>query len=178
METKLLIKRAKKGDKEALIELIMDKKDEYYKLAYVYMKNKEDSLDALQDMIVILYENIYKLKKDQSFYSWSKTILVNCCKKMLKRNKKTISFENVDTYSQGDNENYEDKEAKIVLDMYLSKLNPIHAEVIRLKYLLDLDYESISEILDIPVGTVKSRISNGMKLLKEMAGGEYIDGRY
>lgn len=69
LETKLLIKRAKKGDKDALIELVMNKRDEYYKLAYVYMKNKEDSLDALQDMIVILYENIHRLRKEESFYN-------------------------------------------------------------------------------------------------------------
>ncbi|HHV47274.1 MAG TPA: sigma-70 family RNA polymerase sigma factor [Tissierellia bacterium] len=174
METKLLIKRAKKGDKEALIELVMNKKDEYYKLAYVYLKNREDSLDALQDMIVILYENIHKLRKEESFYSWSKTILVNCCKRMLKENNNTLSFENADIHEF--NEGYEDKDTRIMLDMYLSRLNPIHAEVIRLKYLLDLDYETISKILEIPIGTVKSRISNGMKILKEIAGGECKDG--
>ncbi|NLY66156.1 MAG: RNA polymerase subunit sigma-24, partial [Tissierellia bacterium] len=48
LEEKLFIKKAKKGDKEALIRLIMNKKNEYYKLAYVYMKNREDALDALQ----------------------------------------------------------------------------------------------------------------------------------
>ncbi len=174
LETKLLIKRAKKGDKEALIELVMKKKDEYYKLAYVYLKNREDSLDALQDMIVILYENIHKLRKEESFYSWSKTILVNCCKRMLKENNNTLSFENADIHEF--NEGYEDKDTRIMLDMYLSRLNPIHAEVIRLKYLLDLDYETISKILEIPIGTVKSRISNGMKILKEIAGGECKDG--
>ena len=57
-----LVKKAKKGNKEALIMLIMDNKMEYYKLAYTYMKNKEDSLDALQEMIVILYEKIHTLK--------------------------------------------------------------------------------------------------------------------
>lgn len=174
LEMKLLIKRAKKGDKEALIELVMNKKDEYYKLAYVYLKNREDSLDALQDMIVILYENIHKLRKEESFYSWSKTILVNCCKRMLKENNNTLSFENADIHEF--NEGYEDKDTRIMLDMYLSRLNPIHAEVIRLKYLLDLDYETISKILEIPIGTVKSRISNGMKILKEIAGGECKDG--
>lgn len=174
LETKLLIKRAKKGDKEALIELVMNKKDEYYKLAYVYLKNREDSLDALQDMIVILYENIHNLRKEESFYSWSKTILVNCCKRMLKENNNTLSFENADIHEF--NEGYEDKDTRIMLDMYLSRLNPIHAEVIRLKYLLDLDYETISKILEIPIGTVKSRISNGMKILKEIAGGECKDG--
>lgn len=176
LEEKLFIKKAKKGDKEALIRLIMNKKNEYYKLAYVYMKNREDALDALQEMIIILYESIHKLRKEEAFYSWSKTILVNCCKRMLKENKKTVSFDNIDVHRAY--EDYEGKEAKIMLDMYLSRLNPIHAEVIKLKYLLDMDYKTISEILQIPEGTVKSRISNGMKMLREMAGGESENVRY
>lgn len=170
LDAKLLIKQAKRGDKEALLKLIMDKKDEYYKLAYVYLKNREDSLDALQDMIIILYENIHKLKKEEAFYSWSKTILVNCCKKILKVSNKTIPFEKIDLH--GDHGDYEEKEAQIVLDVYLSKLSPIYAEAIKLKYLLDLDYKTISDILQIPEGTVKSRISKGMKKLKEEVGGE------
>lgn len=170
LDAKLLIKQAKRGDKEALLKLIMDKKDEYYKLAYVYLKNREDSLDALQDMIIILYENIHKLKKEEAFYSWSKTILVNCCKKILKVRNKTIPFEKIDLH--GDHGDYEEKEAQIVLDVYLSKLSPIYAEAIKLKYLLDLDYKTISDILQIPEGTVKSRISKGMKKLKEEVGGE------
>lgn len=62
-----LVAKAKKGDKEALIELVMNKKEEYYRLAYVYTGNKEDSLDALQNMIVILFDNVKKLKKLMPF---------------------------------------------------------------------------------------------------------------
>ena len=64
MDLKLLIKQAKKGDKEALLNLVMAQQVDFYKLAYVYMKDKEDAMDALQDMIVILYENISTLKKE------------------------------------------------------------------------------------------------------------------
>ncbi|MCF6464847.1 RNA polymerase sigma factor [Clostridium sp. Cult2] len=80
MEIKSLIKRAKKGDKEALLQLVMNQKNDYYKLAYIYMKNEEDALDVIQDMIVILYENIHKLKKDDSFdgnYDVNKVVELN-----------------------------------------------------------------------------------------------------
>lgn len=171
VEIKSLIKRAKKGDKEALLQLVMNQKNDYYKLAYIYMKNEEDALDVIQDMIVILYENIHKLKKDNSFYSWSKTILANTCKSILRNNRRIIPLGNIEekeTY-----EAYENPEDRIILDKCLSKLNPIHEEAIRLKYLLDLDYKTIGEILNIPLGTVKSRISIGMKDLREIMGGEY-----
>ncbi len=93
MEVVTLVKQAQKGDKEALIQLVMAEKVAYYKLAYILVKDREEALDSLQDMIVILYENIGKLKDETAFYSWSKTILVNRCKKRLKDKKKVISLE-------------------------------------------------------------------------------------
>ena len=173
MEINELIGKAKEGDKEALLSLVMAQQAEYYKLAYVYMKNKDDALDALQDMIVILYDNISKLKKEDGFYSWSKTILVNTCKNKLKRNKRIISIEEIK--EQSVDEIYNEPEDKIVLDKYISKLSVKHQEVIKLRYYLDLDYENISRILKIPLGTVKSRLNAGLRKLKEALGGEYIE---
>lgn len=172
MEEKFLIKKAKRGDKEALIELIMSQKSDYYKLAYVYMKNKDDSLDAMQDMIVILYENIGSLKKDEAFYSWSKTILVNLCKKSLKDKNKVLSIETLKEQVYEDDEGLDDR---LLLEKYLSSLKPIYEEVIRLKYILDLDYASIAKLLKIPLGTVKSRINTGMKTLRVSMEGEKIN---
>lgn len=166
----MLVKKVKQGDKDALLQLIIYQKEDYFKLAYVYMKNKEDALDAMEDMIVILYENIYKLKKNEAFYSWSKTILVNCCKKILKQKKKLISINAVEegTY-EGE---FERKNDELLLDRHLRRLNDKHREAIKLRYFLDLDYQSIANILNIPLGTVKSRISIGLKKLKESIGGE------
>ncbi len=173
METKLLVKKAKKGDKDALVELVMEQKNDYYKLAYVYVKNKEDALDAIEDMIVILYENIYKLKKNDSFYSWSKTILVNCCRKILRQRKKIVPIDSIEELShEGD---FENENNKILLDKYLSELGEKHQEVIKLRYYLDLEYKTIADILKIPLGTVKSRISQGLKKLEEKFGGEYSE---
>lgn len=174
MEIELLIKRAKKGDKEALLDLVMAQKSDYYKLAYVYMKSEDDALDAIQDMILILYENIHKLKKNDAFYSWSKTILVNSCRNILRKNKRVISLE--DVKEEGVYNIYDNPDDKIVLEKYLSKLSTAHQEVIRLKYFLDLDYKTIGEILKIPIGTVKSRISIGMRNLKKSMEGEYLNG--
>jgi RNA polymerase sigma factor (sigma-70 family) len=173
VDTTILVKRAKQGDQDALVKLVMAQKQEYFKLAYVYMKDKEDSMDAMEDMILILYENIHKLKKDDSFYSWSKTILVNCCRGLLRKKKKIISLDYIkeETYD-GD---FEHENQKLMIERYLSQLNEKQQEVIRLRYFLDLDYETISNIIKLPIGTVKSRISIGLKKLKENFGGEYCE---
>lgn len=168
----MLVKEAKQGDKEALVQLIMAKKQDYYKLGYIYMKNSEDALDAMEDMIVILYECIHKLKKEESFYSWSKTILVNCCKNSLRKNKKIILLERTKEIFYEDT--FQQKDEALVLEEYLAQLHQKHQEVIKLRYFLDLDYKTIAKLLKVPIGTVKSRISIGLKKLKERIGGEGI----
>ncbi|MBC2580030.1 RNA polymerase sigma factor [Clostridium sp. DJ247] len=170
MDIEILIKKAKQGDKEALVQLIMAQKKDFYKLAYLYMKNEEDALDALQDTIVILYENIHNLKKHEAFYSWSKTILVNCCKKLLKKNKKIVPLDYVK--EEPYEECFDKKNEQIILQKHLSNLKEKYQEVIKLHYFLDLDNETIAKIINVPVGTVKSRIFNGIKKLKESLGGD------
>lgn len=173
MDIEILVSRAKKGDKDALVQLIMAQKEDYYKLAYIYMKNKDDALDAMEDMIVILYEKIYKLRNHKSFYSWSKTILVNRCKKLLKQKKKIISIEAIEEMSY--EVDFKSKDEALTLERHLSRLNKKHQEVIKLRYYLDLDYQTISNILKIPLGTVKSRVSIGLKKLKVSLGGEWYE---
>jgi len=171
LERNHLVERAKKGDKEALLRLIMDRKNEFYKLAFVYTENKEDAMDAIEDMIVILYKEISKLKNEEVFYSWSKTILVNCCKSILKKKNKVILLEEFEeTVSE---EGFESNEKKIDILKYLKILSEHQQEAIKLKYFMDLDYETIAKISNVPVGTVKSRLSTGLKKLKEAFGGEY-----
>jgi RNA polymerase sigma-70 factor (ECF subfamily) len=170
VETEELVRKAKQGNKEALVQLIMAEKQSYYKLAYVYMKNPEDAMDAMEDMIVILYENISRLKNESSFYSWSKTILVNCCKNSLKKKNKVVLFDSLHEEQQGNT--VEQKDEQLSLEKHLGELNTKQQEAIRLRYFMDMDYQSIAEILEIPVGTVKSRISIGLNRLKAVLGGE------
>ncbi|WP_425449495.1 sigma-70 family RNA polymerase sigma factor [Dethiothermospora halolimnae] len=171
MEDVKLIKKAKKGDKEALVKLIMNRKKEFYKIAYVYMKNKHDALDAMEDMIVSVYENIDTLRNDKAFYGWSKTILVNCCKKRLKNNNMIIPVEKI--YGIVGKNKYENLEKNIDIHTYLKSLNKKQQEAIKLRYFLDLDYKTIAKIMKTPEGTVKSRISLGLKKLKKSFGGDY-----
>ncbi|HHT63925.1 MAG TPA: sigma-70 family RNA polymerase sigma factor [Clostridia bacterium] len=169
-----LVKEAKRGSRNALVRLIMDEKQDYYRLAYAYTKNQDDALDALADMIVILYEKISVLKNEACFDTWSRTILVNCCKQILRKKKKIILFDKMPEIShEGE---FRQKEQEILLDSALSKLSPKHQEVLKLRFFLDFEYQTIAEILKIPVGTVRSRISTGLAKLKNILGDENYGG--
>lgn len=169
------MKEAIRGDKDALVKLIMNKKDDYYRLAYVYMKNKEDSLDMLQDMIVILYKNIGSLKKKDSFYSWSKQILVNLCKTELGKRNKNIVMEELPEVRHEDNK-YKNVEDKMYLKSLIDNLNEDQKEAIKLRYYLDYSYDDIALITNVPLGTVKSRIGKGIGRLRKILGGEKYEG--
>ncbi|WP_298201806.1 RNA polymerase sigma factor [Desulfosporosinus sp.] len=163
-----MIKRAKMGDKEVIIELILRQKQDYYRLAYTFMKNEDDALDVMEDMILKVYENIKKLNDDTAFYSWSKTILVNCCKNNLRRKNRVIL---ISTIPEGSHEDvFQVKDEQLDIEKHMKKLNQKHLEVLKLRYYLDMDYESIAAILKIPLGTVKSRIHTGLLKLKQSMG--------
>lgn len=163
-----IVKQAKMGNKEVLIQLIMSQKQDYYRLAYVFMKNQDDALDAMEDMILKVYENIKKLKDDKAFYSWSKTILVNCCKNNLIKQNRVVLMR---TIPEGPHEDVlYVKDEQLDIEKHWEKLNLKYQEVLKLRYYLDMDYESIAAILKIPLGTVKSRIHTGLLKLKQSMG--------
>ncbi|SHN78846.1 RNA polymerase sigma factor [Desulfitobacterium chlororespirans] len=159
------VKQAQNGDKEALIQLIMSQKEDYYRLAYVYMKNQEDSLDALEDMILKVFENIRTLKNAEAFFNWSKTILVNCCKQNLRKKNKVILLQELpeETYEEA----FGVYEERMAFEAHLASLNLHYQEVLRLRFLLDMDYQTIADLLKIPLGTVKSRMHTGLQKLKQ-----------
>ncbi|AVV58230.1 RNA polymerase, sigma-24 subunit, ECF subfamily protein [Paenibacillus vortex V453] len=181
MNVSRLVRQAQRGNKEALLQLILAEQDAYYRLAYSYMGNEYDAMDAMEDMIVTLYEKLEQLKKGEAFYSWSKTILVNRCKTLLRKKERFLPLgdeqESVLTALIEDNP-YRLTESELNMQELLSHLNPRQREAIELRYVHDLPYQAIADITGTPIGTIKSRISQGILKLKAMIGGDrYEDDR-
>ncbi|KRG12269.1 sigma-70 family RNA polymerase sigma factor [Lederbergia galactosidilytica] len=181
MDVSRLVKRAKRGNKDALVQLVMVEKDAYYRLALTYTGNQHDALEAMDEMIVKVYENINQLKINEAFFSWSKTILVNACKAIVRKRKRLVLADDVVTVS-GVEENqlstkddYERSEQLMVIEKLLEYINDQQKEAIQLKYFHDLDYQTIAEMTNVSVGTVKSRVFNGLRKLREHYGGEEIE---
>ena len=171
MKVVRLVRKAKKGNKEALLQLIMDQRDDYFRLALTYMGNTNDAMDAMEEMIVSLYENVHQLKKESAFYSWSKTILVNRCKQMLKKEKKTVLLDEWEGHEDTHDPILHSEQQMEIQEM-LKFLNEYQKEAIQLKYLHELDYATIAELTNVSIGTVKSRIFQGLKKIREQYRGE------
>lgn len=87
----VLIRKAKKGDKDAFCRLMDENVQSMYKIAAAYLKNDEDVADAIQDTILSCYENLKSLKQNRYFKTWMIRILINKCKDMIQK-KKLVTY--------------------------------------------------------------------------------------
>lgn len=176
MNVSRLVRQAQRGNKEALLQLIIAEQDAYYRLAYSYMKNEHDAMDAMEDMIVKLYEKLDQLNNREAFYSWSKTILVNRCKTLLRSKERFHLFgdgeQEPTVAALTDEDPFRHTESEMDMEELLSHLNARQREAIELRYVHDLPYQTIAEMTDSPLGTIKSRISQGIQRLKALIGGD------
>lgn len=161
------LEKAMHGDKEAFSRIIIQNKNAMYKTAIVILKNEDDAYDALQEALIKMYKNINKLENIQAFNFWSKRIIVNCCYDLINRNKKVIDITSRLT------ENYEETREDIYdcedsLVQTLEKIEPDLRLTATLYYYDDLSTKEIGEVLQIPVGTVKSRLARAREKLYEI----------
>ena len=161
MET--YIKRAKKGDIEAFINLMDINKTYMYKVAKSILNNNEDIADAIQETILSCYKNIEKLKEIKYFKTWMTRILINKCNALLKKNKKIMNLDMEITEDLKIEESY-----KLDLKESINNLDSDLKIIVILYYYEDMSIKDISESLNIPQGTIKSRLSRARKKLKEI----------
>ena len=159
-----LVDKAAHGDRNAFIKLIEPRKEQIYKTAFVQLSNEQDAMDAVQETILKAFERIHTLRNGHYFYTWLIRILLNECHNIQRRNKKVVFI---------DSRKIEDALDKKCMDSYpaeyedmLKNLGEIHRTVIDLRYNQDLSISQIAEVLDIPEGTVKSRLNKAIKKLR------------
>ena len=159
--------RKRKITDEEFYNNIQDNKEQFYRIAYSYLGSKQDSLDAIQEVTYRSYKNLDKLKNNKYFKTWFIRILINYCIDQRKKNKKTVKlYKDFEDMSF----NYIDK---IEVHDIVNRLKAKYREIILLKYFEELTIREISDVLDIPEGTVKTRLSRGLnKLRKSINGGD------
>lgn len=165
MIDELLFKKAASGDKECFIKLLEPIKDSLYKVAFMYLKNEDDALDCIQESIIKAIKSLNSLKEPQYFNTWITRITINTCKDYIKKSNKVVSVDIKDYENKliTENEDFDDME-----DMHkaLEKLSDKERELIVMRYLKDMSLKDISTTIDVPLGTVKSRLNRSLKRLK------------
>lgn len=161
------LEKAIKGDKEAFSRIIIQNKEAMYKTAIVILRNEEDAYDAIQDALIKIYRNINNLQNIDAFKSWSRKIIVNSCYDIIEKNNKVININSklIDTYEETREDIYECEDEVVKL---LDKIEPDLRLTAILYYYNDLTVKEISQIIKIPEGTVKSRLSRAREKLYQI----------
>lgn len=144
-----------------LYEWFNIRKDKYYKIGWAYLHNHYDVEDVFQNTIIKVCENINQLREERFFETWVTSIFINECKRIL-RDRQRVSI----TDELNEIEIQHSQDSHLELKEGLNMLEDIHREVLILKYITGYSQEEISQILDIPIGTVKSRIYRGLRELR------------
>lgn len=174
-EVETLVKMSQKGDDEAFSELINLHKENLYKIAFVYLKNEQDALDATSDTVYKAYMNIKSIRNPSFFKTWIIRILINSANDRLRAAKNIIY---IDDYQKLDN--LYNVEAEFEIDANVDLLNAIDKLDIRfknivvLKYFQDMTISEISKVLKLPEGTVKVYLHRSLKKLRLELGRECV----
>ena len=175
-----LIRRAKQGDMLAFEELILKHEKIVYNLALRMMNHSEDAKDISQEVFLKAYRNLSNFDERSAFSTWLYRITHNTCiDEMRKRKgKQSFSLEEELEHEEGSvqrqiadegdtpEESILRAEQKNEILQALDNLSEEHKAAIVLRDVKGLSYEEIAEILEVTLGTVKSRISRGRNQLK------------
>ncbi|MFB0832465.1 sigma-70 family RNA polymerase sigma factor [Brevibacillus laterosporus] len=152
-------------ESDHLYKLIEENKEQLYRLAYSFVKNREDALDIVQETIYKAIVSIDTLRKPEFLKSWLYRIAINCSHNSLRKTRKMVVM---DTSILENVMQHSDKNRDDIFDVRqaLEKLDLKYKTVIILRFFEDMTLESVAEILDVPVSTVKTRLYRGLQKLK------------
>ena len=157
------------------LKQIIDNNKEYVK-NIIKLITKENNEDIEQEVYIKAWKNVYKYQEVGSFKIWICTIAKNLCKDYLKSSKYKIDINSTsdEVTVNKITDNKENPEQKVIntfrkkrIVKAINSLKPKFKEIIIMYEINGLSYEEISKKLDIPIGTVKSRLYNAKRILAD-----------
>lgn len=140
--------------------MLIDNYDKYYRLAYSYVQNEQDALDIVQESAYRVIKDLDQLKERDYLPTWIYRIVIhNAIDSLRKKKRETVSLLEVELIHE---DQYQEEDP---LSLLISLEDKDRALVI-LKYLEDRKLEEISEIMEMNISTVKSRLYRALKKLK------------
>lgn len=171
-----LILRFQEGDINAYNELVKRYKDRLLNFVFRYFNNREQAEDVVQDTLIKLYTHASYYKDIAKFSTWIFTIAKNNALTELRKNKRkqTDSLWTEDGKVIDINSKEQSLDVKVQNEIAIDQLNKFLDEIpenfrmaVVLRDFQELSYDEISKILEIPIGTIKSRINRGRIQLAE-----------
>ena len=155
-----LAKKASSGNEECFVALCNLMKTKLFRTAKGVLGNESLALDAVSEAIFRAFKGIKQLREPKFVETWFIRIVLNVANDFYRRQKHEIVME---TVPEGI---YYDNHSELDFTQMIESLQPELREIISLKYYSDYTLIEISKILDIPEGTVKSRLNRALNLLR------------
>lgn len=162
-----LVKKAQKGDEDAFYTLFTEFQGIIYRIAFVYVKNKEDALDIVQETAFRSFKSIKSLKEPRYIKTWLTKIAVRCSLDFLGKSSKVI-FMNPEDFNELSSNAVmdEDIHLRLTLDDVLNKLTEHEKTIVLMRFYEEFTFKEISEVLDIPLGTTKTVLYRALQRMK------------
>jgi RNA polymerase sigma-70 factor (ECF subfamily) len=177
-----LVRRIVSGDRDAFARLLDAYETRVYRLALRLTGAVPDAEDVTQEIFLAVYRSLPKYRGDAALGTWIYRVAMNHCMEFRRRRRlDTVPYDAELTVTSTDWR--EDPQASAVraetsarIGAALDLLSPLHRDVVIMHELHGLTYQEVAQALDLPVGTVKSRLSNAFRRLRELLGAAAYEG--
>jgi len=159
--------RAKRGSREAFVRLIQASEPSMYRVAKSFLRTDSECADAIQETILKAFQAIGSIKEPAYFKTWLIRILINVCQRTLKMNKKVIPIAELSEQSYETN-----MQQKLELREAVQALEDELRIVVTLFYVEDVSVKEIAVMLELPEGTIKSRLYRAREKLVSLLNAE------
>lgn len=158
-----LVQRLRDGDGNALEPLIAATRGMASRLAYSILHDRDLCQDVVQDVYITVYQKIHQLREVAAFKGWFTRIIVNRCRAELKHQPQLLEDHEEEVARMA--ASAEPLDEQLEVRQALESLSQLDRTVLTMREVMDLSYQEIAETLEIPVGTVRSRIFNARQRL-------------
>ncbi len=163
-----LIQRCLAGEPDAFADLFEQYKNLVFKTAYLMLGSTEEAEDALQDVFLKVHQSLHTYQPTKgALTTWLHRLTLNhCLNQKRKAQLVTSPLDEVISLRTSDAAWTEQMANEELLQQALRHLSAKQRAVIILRYYWDLSYQEIAQVLNIPLGTVRSRLNTAMKTLQ------------
>lgn len=159
-----LVRLAQSGDQSAVSRLIQAYHRHVYQTAWNILRSKHDAEEVAQDTFIHMYRKIQTLHEPRAFHSWLTTITTRLAIDLARRNKRRYA-DPLETIENTRLSHESDPAAQAMIEEALNRLSPSHRAVLLLRERDGYEYAEIAQILQVPIGTVKSRLAYARQAL-------------
>lgn len=182
LDDELLIRRAQTGDRAAFNALVRKYEERAYKYAYRLTRDPEEAADVVAESFVRAYNAIKNFRSKSTFTTWLYRILTNCFLDLKKKDKgrfdvsldASLASEETEVFRQIEDPGASPHEAAVSaererrIERALTRLPEFQRAMVVMYHVEMMTYEEMAAALDLPVGTVKSRLNRARLNLREL----------